>query len=205
MTERPRTLYVLPRCPFGHRAAFALAAKELPFELALFSPKDPPPELVAAGPRAKSPTLFDGDAVVHDSLVVLEYLEDRYPERPLLPGDPAARAAVRMTITRVVDELAPRFGALTMATLFSASPSPETIAEKRQAILDALGPWDALLAGRPFLAGERFTLADVVLYTPFPGAQHLAGLEVPEDRPHLSAWLARVAALPGAAVPGVPA
>ena len=201
MTDLSRALYVLPRCPFGHRAAFALRAKELPYDLAFFSREERPPELEAAGPRAKSPTLFDGDVVVHDSLVVLEYLEDRYPERPLLPADPAGRAAARMVMTRAIEELGPRFGALTMAALFSAAPSPEAIAEKKQAILDALEPWDALFSSRPFVLGDAFSLADIVLYTPSPAAEAVAGLEVPSARPHLRAWLERVAARPGAAVP----
>jgi glutathione S-transferase len=194
-------LYVVPKCPFGHRGVFALTAKQLPFELTFFDPRQRPPELEAVGPRAKSPTLFDGDAVVHDSLVVIEYLEERYPERPLLPASPTGRAAARMLMTRFVDELGPRFGAVIGEALFTAHPDPDKLAAHTRAWLDALAPWDRHFEGRTHAVGEAFSLADIVLYTMFPAIRGAAGLEVPEERPHLRAWLDRTALRPGAGVP----
>ena len=89
-------LYILQGCPFGHRAAIALAEKGLPFETVSFERGKRPPELEGLSPRAKSPTLFDGEARIYESLAVLEYLEDRYPQPPLLPPVPFHRAEVRM-------------------------------------------------------------------------------------------------------------
>ena len=89
-------LYLLYRCPFGHRASIALREKQLAFEPVFFEQGKRPTELEAAGPYAKSPTLFDGESRVWDGQVVLEYLEDRYPERPLAPHDAAGRAQMRM-------------------------------------------------------------------------------------------------------------
>src|SRR2546423_14427692 len=111
-------LYLVYRCPFGHRASIALRDKQLPFEPILFERGKRPPELEAVGPYAKSPTLFDGDARVWDAQVVLEYLEDRYPERPLLPRDPALRAEVRMTAVRVGSELGSKLGTVAAETLY---------------------------------------------------------------------------------------
>jgi glutathione S-transferase/RNA polymerase-associated protein len=51
---------------------------------------------VEANPRAEIPTLIDGDFRVFDSTVILEYLEDKWPNPPLLPKSPAERARVRM-------------------------------------------------------------------------------------------------------------
>ena len=74
-------LYLLHKCPFGHRAAIALREKHLDFDLTFFEAGKRPPELEAVGPRAKSPTLFDDNVKVHDSQVVLEYIEKRTQRR----------------------------------------------------------------------------------------------------------------------------
>jgi maleylacetoacetate isomerase len=53
------------------------------------------PAYKAVNPQMVVPTLIDGDAKLFQSLAILEYLEEKYPEPPLLPDDPAARAWVR--------------------------------------------------------------------------------------------------------------
>jgi maleylpyruvate isomerase len=53
------------------------------------------PEYKATNPQAVVPTLFDGDAKLFQSMAILEYLEEKYPEPPILPADPLARAWVR--------------------------------------------------------------------------------------------------------------
>src|SRR5262245_31906019 len=87
--------------PFSAKVRIALAEKDLPYDgleipwtrKTLWSPK--PAEFLAVSPRAQVPVLIDGDVVIHDSTVICEYLEDRHPERPLLPKTPAARARCR--------------------------------------------------------------------------------------------------------------
>ncbi len=197
-------LYVIPRCPFGHRAAFAIAQKQLPAQIVFFDRTRRPSALDAVGPRAKSPTLIDGDTAVHDSLVVLEYLEDRYPERPLLPATGAGRAAVRMQVTCIQEELAPKFGAVIAEALFTANPDPAKLEASKRAFLDALAPWDRHLQDREYVAESMFSLADITLYTMFPAIRRVTGVEVPEDRPHLRAWLERMAARAGAEPPAPP-
>jgi len=194
-------LYVLPRCPFGHRAHFALSEKQLPFDLVFFDRARRPPELEAIGPRAKSPTLIDGDVAVHDSPAVLEYIEERFPDRPLLPADPRGRAAVRMQIARFTDELAPLFGAVIFETLFTPRRDEARIAAAKAAFLAGLAPWDHHLDGRTYLAGDALSLADVTRYTIFPAVCGAAELEVGTDRPHLRAWIDRIAARPAAKLP----
>ena len=195
-----RKLYVLHGCPFAHRAAIALREKEIPFETVFFRTGQRPPELEAVGPRAKSPTLFDGDAPIHDSLVVLEYLEDRYPERPLLPRDPVERARARMLVTRVSDEVGPKQGAIAKEAL-KAEPDPAKVAAAAEDFRALFGAWDQQLEGRPFLGGADFGLADIALYTLLVGARRLSGVEVGPEHPRLRTWFERVESRPSSAVP----
>jgi glutathione S-transferase len=194
-------LYVLYQCPFGHRAAIALREKNLPFELAFFEAGKRPPELAAVGPRAKSPTLFDTEAKVHDSQVVLEYIEDRYPTPALMPNTPSERAEVRMFIARVNDELMPKYGGLISELLFKPERDSEKIAEAEQAFLKALATLHDHFAGRSFAVGNAISLADITLYTLFPSLQRHAGIQIPTELEHLRTWFDRMQTRPAFALP----
>ena len=193
-------LYVLQGCPFGHRAAIAIAEKGLPVEIVSFERGKRPPELEALSPRAKSPTLFDGDAKVFESLAVLEYLEDRYPQPPLLPAAPFARAEARMFIARVTEEMAPRVGAV-VAEATNPAQDGKKLAAHLQALMEHLTTWDRHFAVRPFAVGDTPTLADVALYPFFPVLRRTAGVKIGGDLPHLRGWIERLQARPSTALP----
>ena len=105
-----------------------------------------------------------------------------------------------MLITRVVDELGSRFDRMEKEAL-----KPERDLAALEALkgefIGALTFWDRHLETRPQVAGDTFSLADIVLYTLFPMLRHAAQLEVPEQLPNLRGWLERMAARPGGAVP----
>jgi glutathione S-transferase/RNA polymerase-associated protein len=94
-----------PLSPYAQKVKIALTEKGVPFET--LTPADIGSgalagEFAAANPRGEVPVLFDGDVRLFDSTVILEYIEDRWPRPPLLPGTPAERARVR-TIEDVMD------------------------------------------------------------------------------------------------------
>lgn len=64
----------------------------VPFSRAGYQPKHP--FVLAANPKAQVPVLEDGELVLYDSTIILEHLEDRYPEPALYPRDPLARATI---------------------------------------------------------------------------------------------------------------
>lgn len=193
-------LYMISRCPFAHRAAFALGEKGLTFEPVFYNGQARPKELDAVSKNAKSPTLFDGHDAVYESAVVLEYLEDRFPARPLMPVAAKARADVRVTIARVNEELGSKFGAIAGEAL-KPTPDDLAIAEASRPFLEALTPWDARLADKTFLVGDTLSLADITLYTIFPALEHLAKVTIPAELVHLRGWRDRLAARPAAVVP----
>lgn len=92
-------LYEHPLSPYAQKVKIALREKGLPFKVAM-------PEGIGAGstggafaeaaPRREVPALIDGDVALFDSTIILEYIEDKWPEPPLLPADPAERAKCRM-------------------------------------------------------------------------------------------------------------
>jgi len=191
-------LYLVQGCPFAHRASFALQEKRIAFESRFFQQGKRPPELEELGPNAKSPTLFDGDVRVWDSQIVLEYLEDRYPDLPLLPGHADLRARARMLAALVAQELGAHVGTAALETIYKPQPDEAKVADARRGFIAGLDVWDQRLAGREFLVGDALSLADVTLYTVFPSMERLTGVQIPIGHTHLRAWHDRIASRPSA-------
>ena len=93
-------LYEAPGSPYAQKVKIALREKCVPFNLEL-------PQSLGTGrtdepfgignPRAEVPMLVDGQTRIFDSSIIMEYIEERWPDPPLLPRTPEARAAARMT------------------------------------------------------------------------------------------------------------
>ena len=93
-------LYEHPGSPYAQKIKIALREKSVAFDTEL-------PDSLGTGqrdgifgganPRAEVPVLVDGQTRIFDSTIILEYIEERWPDPPLLPRAPEARAAARMT------------------------------------------------------------------------------------------------------------
>lgn len=92
-------LYAYWRSQAGFRVRVALNMKGIAFHetvIDLDKGDHNAPSFVAINPQRAVPALVDeGQAPITQSLAILEYLEERFPEPPLLPGDPHGRARVR--------------------------------------------------------------------------------------------------------------
>jgi glutathione S-transferase len=97
-------LYDAARCPFCARVRLALAEKGLEWETVEIDLSDRPPWLYELNPAGKVPVL-DHDFVLPESAVIMEFLEDRYPEPALLPDFPEERARARLAVFRFDDLL----------------------------------------------------------------------------------------------------
>jgi glutathione S-transferase len=101
-------LYNAPQSTCSQRVRFVLHSKELPFNehrLDLFSGDQLKPDYLALNPNGVVPTIVDDGAVITDSSVIMEYLEEVYPDgRSFMPGDPVVRAHMR-AMMRFIDEV----------------------------------------------------------------------------------------------------
>ena len=148
------TLYDADRCPYCARTRIALAEKGIEYETVEIDLDDRPSWIYEKNPLGRVPVLEEDTFALAESAVIDEYLDDRYPEPPLWPADPAERALGRMLVFRF-DELSRPYYALRRG---------EDGAADRLDV--ALGELDALLQGRPFLSGREFGLADIA-YVPW--------------------------------------
>src|SRR4029453_9600982 len=92
------TLYDAARCPYCARVRIVLAEKSVAYETVAVDLDDRPRWIYDLNPGGRVPVLDDDGRVLPESRVIMEYLEDRFPKPPLLPGDPMGRARVRLLI-----------------------------------------------------------------------------------------------------------
>jgi len=106
--------------------------------------------------------LVDGDDVVSDSPLVLEWLERRHPEPPLYPREPARRAEVQVFVDWF-NQLWKRPPNLIAVELEGPNPDARRIEELGSRMRASLDVFERLLEGRDYLYGE-FGVADVVAF-----------------------------------------
>jgi RNA polymerase-associated protein len=94
------TLYDAARCPYCARVRIVLAEKGVEHDVVPVDLDERPDWIYEKNPLGKVPVLEEDGLVLPESVVIMEYLEDRYPEPALLPADAAERALVRLRIER---------------------------------------------------------------------------------------------------------
>ncbi len=203
MTSTTLLLYEAPLSPFVEKVKIALYEKGLPFErripegIGVGVAED---DLVAANPRSETPALVDGAVRVFDSTVILEYLEDRYPEPPLRARSAAGRARARM-IEEVCDTLfeAVNWGLYEIVYFGRGEGGlDETLRARAGEDIGHLHRWLARQLGdAPWLSGERFGLADVVVVPFVSGAAGLGFAPAPASR--VARWFEAACARPSVA------
>lgn len=181
------TLYDAPRCPYCARVRIVLAEKGVPYETVTIDLSNRPAWLLEHNPPdGRVPVLEEDGWMLPESPVIDEYLEERYPEPPLLPVDPGERAAARFLVFRFDD----------LGKPYYAVRRGEAGAAERLA--HALAGLDHLLAGTPFLAGRSFGLADVAYLPWLLRMRDLMGISL-EGYPTLTGWLGRCGERPSVA------
>ncbi|MBV9748711.1 MAG: glutathione S-transferase family protein [Acetobacteraceae bacterium] len=93
-------LYEHPLSSYAQKVKIALREKGVAFEVELpesFGTGRTDGPFAAANPRTEVPVLIDGPARIFESAIIMEYIEERWPDPPLLPREPEARAFARMT------------------------------------------------------------------------------------------------------------
>ena len=196
----------LYRAPFStnvERVALALAHKGLEVESVVISYDDRSPVVEVSG-QGLVPVLVDGDVVIPDSVAILRYLEERWPDPPLFPRDAARRAELNVFLAwfNEVWKVAPN---AIEAELERDDPDRDLVARHATHMHDSLDRFEALLDGRDHLFGDDFSAADCAA---FPFLKYAKLREPADDElfhriladhlpleggyPRLSAWIDRV-------------
>jgi glutathione S-transferase len=160
---------------------------------------------VAKNPAGQLPALeLDDGVVLAEILPICEYLEETHPNPPLIGTTPEERGVTRMWTRRIdlniCEPMANGFRFSEGLRLFESRVRciPEAADGLKTVAREKLAWLDGLIDGRQFIVGDRFTLADVLLYSFVEfGAQ--VGQPLDPANKNLAAWRDRVAARPSAA------
>jgi glutathione S-transferase len=170
-------------CPYVQRAVIALTEKGVAFERVDIDLANKPEWFLKLSPLGKVPVLVDGDAVIFESAVIVEYIEDT-TEPKLHPQDAKQRADHRAWI---------EFASAVLMDLwnFYNAQDAESFEASRKVLVGRFGQLEAKLGQGPWFAGQDFSLVDAAFgpvlryFDVFDG---IADFGVLTDRPKLARW-----------------
>lgn len=161
------------------------------------------PAYLAVNPLGQIPALQldDGD-VLTESVSICRLFEAEHPEPPLFGRGPRGQAEVDMWVRRAELRMMVPLSMVWMHTHpFTArvvKPQYTEFGEsQRPRVIAAMGEFDRALAGREFLDGTAYSMADIVLLSIVDFAAFV-GIAIPDDLVNLAAWHERVSARPSA-------
>ncbi len=187
-------LYDFASSPNCQRVKVVLAEKKLPFETVpvdLRKGDQKKADFLKLNPYGKVPVIIDGNTVLCESCVINEYLEEKYPEPPLMPKEPAQKAKIRILIDYGMAHFDAPYQKLRQEIMKDAKEkSQEVIEGAKKDLKNLLQRFEREIGDQPYLAGE-FSLLDADL---FPRFMRLEGFGVLPDPalPRLGQWLERI-------------
>ena len=148
-------------------------------------------------PVGKLPVLVDGDMVLTESIAIVLYLAEKYPEGKLVPADLKTRAQLMRWLLFTTTELEqPLWRIARHTALYPVQKRlPAEVALAREDFGPMADVLEQHMTGREFVVGDRVTVADFVLAYTLDWAQMVKLLT---GRPHLEAYLQRMYARPRA-------
>ena len=197
-----RVLHHLPLSPASRALRLALAEKGLEFALAAEPVWERRPEFLARNPAGDVPMLADGRAGdVCGTWAIVEYLEEAYPDPPLWPRGPRARAECR----RIAGWFAVKFAAEVSGPLVHeiaakprfrlGQPDSRALRAAHDRMAEHLAYVGALFADRRWLGGDTLSHADLAAAAQISVADYLGGVRWPGDGPARD-WYARMKSRP---------
>ncbi len=145
---------------YHNKVRIALLEKGIPFEEDPTVQPSQKEEYLALSPMGKVPYAELNGARLCESEVILEYLEETYPQKPLLPKDPLARAKVRELVTMMELHMELVARRLYPGVFFGGTLSDGTKQSVEKDLARGIRAFKALAKFDPFVAGKELTLAD---------------------------------------------
>ncbi len=140
----------------SHQVRFVLAEKGVPVELVDITPDTSMASFAVINPYGTLPTLVDRDLVLHETNIIMEYLDERFPHPPLLPVYPVAKAKSRLRIYSINHDWYPL-----LHQIEQSNADQSTLA--KQQLLSSLQSMGKLFSQHAFFMSDEFSLVDCCL------------------------------------------
>ena len=187
-------LYDFKSSPNCQRVKVVLAEKNLPYEIVpidLRKQEQKTPDYLKMNPYGKVPVLTDDSTVLYESCIINEYLNEKYPNPPLMPADLGKKAKARILIDFGLAHTDGPYQKLRMEAMKDPKEQNKEVLDAAKADLKKLlQRFETELGEQPYLVGD-FSLADAAL---IPRFTRLEGFGVLPDAslPRLTKYLARM-------------
>ena len=175
------TLCGFPISNYYNKVKLALLEKGLPFEEQTVMTRSKDAGVLASSPLGKIPFLLTDQGALCESQVIVDWLEAAYPSPPLLPADPFAAAKVRELATFVDLHLELVARELYAQAFFGGTVDDATQQRVRKTLTRHIEGFKQLAKFSPYVAGDRFTLADASAYVSLPLVAMASKLVLGED------------------------
>ena len=180
------------------RVKIALHEKGLQYErttLVLANKDQKRPEFLKLNPYGKVPVIDDDGQILFESCIINEYLDEKYPEPPLMPRDPYLRGRGRILIGYALDYMHEVYWRLRGDMLKPESQRDHTVLENTRARLAELIQYlETALGEKPYFLGD-FSLTDIAIVPRALRMEAYGALPAPSS-PRFNAWLDRMKARP---------
>lgn len=191
-------LYDFKSSPNCQRVKVVLAEKNLPYEIVsidLTKKEQKNPDYLKMNPYGKVPVLTDDSTELYESLIINEYLEEKYPNPPLMPKDPAKKAKGRILVDYGMAHFDSAYQKLRMELMKEAKEQSQPIIDGAKGDLKKLlQRFEDELGDQQYLLGD-FSLVDADLIPRFTRLEGFGVLPDP-SLPRLEKYLDRMKARP---------
>ena len=158
---------------YSHRVRIVLAEKGVTVDLVDSDAAHPPAELADLNPYNSLPTLVDRELVLYESMVMMEYLDERFPHPPLLPVYPVARAQSRLFVYRIQRDWSG------LVDTIVAGRSKDTVIDRaRKELREGLITIAPIFSEKEFFMSDEFTLVDCC-FVPILWRLPVLGIQLP--------------------------
>ncbi|MEP4487116.1 glutathione S-transferase family protein [Marinobacter alexandrii] len=186
-------IYTFPVAPNPARVQFYLAEKGIAIEeviINLPAGEQRSPEHLARNPKAGLPVLeLDDGQYLTESLAIIEYLEELYPDPPLIGSTPEQRAFTRAMERSIELNIFARIVRYVHATNspLGLPPNPALAENEMKFLAPNLEGLNSQLEGREFVLGDRVTIGDCTLLAGINFGR-FGGWDIPADHTHTRLW-----------------
>lgn len=183
-------LYFAKGSTFSQRTRVVLLEKGIEFTSTEIDLQNKPADFTQISRYGKVPAIKHGDIEIYESAVINEYLEEAFPEPPLLPHEPGEKAVARIWIDYANTRLVPAFNK------FLRGKGVEEQEQGRKEFIESLlyieqEGLNKLSGNSPYWLGDNFSLVDISFYPWFerlPILEQFRKFSLPQETPRLQTW-----------------
>jgi RNA polymerase-associated protein len=151
------TLFSDPADYNSHRVRVVTKEKDIVIDIKEVDPDHLPEDVLLASPDGTLPALIERDLKLYDPLVMIEFLDERYPFPPLMPVDPQIRATARQTLNYIRREWEPSI------QLVLSGEDKKGVEKARKFLKEEFIKLTPAFQHKPYFMSDEYTVVDVTL------------------------------------------